>query len=59
MNLLEKSSLRMFSTTLWYMMTELMSVDPQSRVSLLVRHHLDRQCLEFDVLFLNVCSWLV
>lgn len=59
MNLLEKSYLRMFSAALWYMMTKLVSVDPQSRISLLVRHHLVRQSLEFDVFFSDVCSWLV
>lgn len=37
MNLLEKSYLRLFSAALWYMMTKFMSVEPQSRISLLVR----------------------
>lgn len=58
MNLLEKSYLRMFSAALWYMITNFMSLGLQSRVSLLAKHHLGRQSLEF-VFFSNVCSWLV
>ena len=42
------------------MMTNYMlPVDPQSKALLLIKHHLDRQSLEFAVFFSNVFSWLL